>query len=100
VVVIHVGGTKLSDVKLVLQREPRTGTTWFPASSVLPNEEPIDAAVREIHEETGLTLTPDDLTLMSDAPVRVALPQGRQLVYVYSASVPAPFATSHLRILL
>jgi hypothetical protein len=27
VVVLHVGGTKLSNVKLVLQREPRTGNT-------------------------------------------------------------------------
>jgi 8-oxo-dGTP pyrophosphatase MutT (NUDIX family) len=88
VLVIHVGGTKLSDVKLVLQREPSTGKTWFPAGLVLPNEERVDAAVRELHEETGLTLTPDDLTLLSDAPVRVALPQGRHLVYVYSASVP------------
>jgi 8-oxo-dGTP pyrophosphatase MutT (NUDIX family) len=77
VVVIHVGGTKLSDVKLVLQREPRTGKTWFPAGSVLPNEEHVDAAIRELHEETGLTLTPDDLTLLSDTHVRVALPQGR-----------------------
>jgi hypothetical protein len=25
VVILHVGGTKLSDVKLVLQPEPRTG---------------------------------------------------------------------------
>jgi hypothetical protein len=31
VVVLRVRGTKLSDVKLVLQREPRTGKTWFPA---------------------------------------------------------------------
>jgi 8-oxo-dGTP pyrophosphatase MutT (NUDIX family) len=87
VLVIHVGGTKLSDVKLVLQREPRTGKTWFPAGSILPNEEHVDAAVREIHEETDLTLTSDDLTLLSDAHVRVAILQGRQLVYVYSASV-------------
>jgi hypothetical protein len=42
-------------------------------------------------------LTPDDLTLLSDAPVRVGLPKGQQLVYVYSASVPVPFVTSHLR---
>jgi 8-oxo-dGTP pyrophosphatase MutT (NUDIX family) len=97
VVVIHVGGTKLSDVKLVLQREPRIGKTWFPVGSVLPNEEPADAAVRELHEETGLTLTPEDLTVSSDALVRVALPEGRQLVYVYSAYVPVLFATSHLR---
>ena len=97
VVVIHVGGTKLSNVKLVLQREPRTSKTWFPVGSVVANEEPVDAAVRELHEETGLTLTPDDLTLLSDAPVRVALTDGQQLVYVYSASVPVLFATSHLR---
>jgi 8-oxo-dGTP pyrophosphatase MutT (NUDIX family) len=78
VVVLHVGGTNLSDVKLVLQREPRTGKTWFPAGSVTPNEEPVDAAVRELREETGLILTPDDLTLLNDPPVRVALPVGQQ----------------------
>jgi hypothetical protein len=27
VVVLHVGGTKLSDIELVLQREPNSGTT-------------------------------------------------------------------------
>jgi 8-oxo-dGTP pyrophosphatase MutT (NUDIX family) len=77
VVVIHVGGTKLSDIKIVLQREPRTGKTWFPPGSVAANEEPVDVAVRELHEETGLTLTPDDLTLLSDAHVRVTLPNGQ-----------------------
>jgi ADP-ribose pyrophosphatase YjhB (NUDIX family) len=81
----------------VLQREPRTGKTCFPAGFVTTIEEPVDAAVRELYEETSLTLTPDDLTLLSDAPVRVALPEGQQLVYVYSAFVPVPFVTSHLR---
>jgi ADP-ribose pyrophosphatase YjhB (NUDIX family) len=98
-VVLHVGGTKLSDVKLVLQRKPRTGKTWLPAGSVTTNEEPVDAAVRELHEETRLILTPDDLTLLSDTLVRVALPVGQQLVYVYSASVPVPYLTTHLRTL-
>jgi ADP-ribose pyrophosphatase YjhB (NUDIX family) len=64
---------------------------------VAANEEHVDAVVRELHEETGLTLTPDDLTLLSDAHVRVALPDGQQLVFVYSAYVPVLFATSHLR---
>ena len=72
VVVLHVGGTKLSDIRLVLQREPRSGKTWLPAGSFTTNEEPVDAAVRELHEETGLILTPDDLTLLSVAHVRVA----------------------------
>ena len=92
VLVIHVGGTKRSDLKLVFQREPRTGRTWFPAGSVLPNEEPVDAAIRELHEETGLALTPDDSTLLSGESVVVTLPQGRQLVYVYSASILVLFA--------
>jgi ADP-ribose pyrophosphatase YjhB (NUDIX family) len=57
---------------------------------VTANEEPVDAAARELYEETCLILTPDDLTLLSDAPFRVALPVGQQLVYVYSALVPVP----------
>jgi 8-oxo-dGTP pyrophosphatase MutT (NUDIX family) len=99
VVVLRVGGTKLSDVKLVLQREPRSSKTWFPAGSVTASEEHIDVAVRELHEETNLILTPDDLTLLSDALVRVALPVGQQLVYVYSASVHIPYVTTQLRTL-
>jgi hypothetical protein len=43
-------------------------------------------------------LTPDDLTLLSDAPVRVALLVGQQLVYVCTASVLVPYVTTHLRI--
>jgi 8-oxo-dGTP pyrophosphatase MutT (NUDIX family) len=99
VVALHVGGTKRSDVKLVLQREPRTGKTWFPAGSITANEEHVDPTVRELHEETGLILTPDDLTLLSDAPVRVALPAGQQLVYTFSANVLVPYVTTHSRTL-
>jgi 8-oxo-dGTP pyrophosphatase MutT (NUDIX family) len=97
VVVLHFGGSKLADVKLVLQREPRSGKTWFSAGSITPDEEHVDAAVRELHEETGLILTRDGLTLLTDAPARVALPLGQQLIYVYSASVPVPYVTTHLR---
>jgi 8-oxo-dGTP pyrophosphatase MutT (NUDIX family) len=97
VLVIHVGGTKPSDLKLILQREPRSCKTWFPDGSILPNEEPVDADVRELHEETGLVLTPEDLTLLSGEHVLVTLPQGRKLVYVYSASIPVLFATNNLR---
>jgi hypothetical protein len=100
VVVLHVGGSKLADVKLVLQREPRSGKTWFPSSSISPDEERVDAFVRELHDhETGLTLTNDDLTLLSDAPVRVALLVGHHLANVYSASVSVPYVTTHLHTL-
>jgi ADP-ribose pyrophosphatase YjhB (NUDIX family) len=63
----------------------------------LPSKEPIYVFVRELLEEARLTLTYDDLTMLSDAPDRVALPKGRrQHVYVYSAYVPVPYVTSHL----
>jgi hypothetical protein len=42
-------------------------------------------------------LTPDDLTLLSDTHVRVALPIGQHLVYVCSAYVLVPYVTTHLR---
>jgi 8-oxo-dGTP pyrophosphatase MutT (NUDIX family) len=88
VVALHVGGSKASDIKLVLQREPRTSITFFLGGSILPNEEHVDVVVRDLLEETGITFTLHDLTMLSDAPVRVALPEGqRQLVYVFSASV-------------
>jgi hypothetical protein len=69
VVVLHVGGTKLSDIKLVLQREPRFGNTCFPIGSVTANDEHVNAADRELHEENDLILTPDDSILLSDAPL-------------------------------
>jgi 8-oxo-dGTP pyrophosphatase MutT (NUDIX family) len=74
VVVLHVGGSKASYIKLVLQREPRIGKAWFHAGSILPNEEHVDVVVRELLEETGLTLSPHGLAFLSDAPVRVELP--------------------------
>jgi ADP-ribose pyrophosphatase YjhB (NUDIX family) len=97
VVALHVGGSKASDIKLVLQREPRFGKTWFSTSSILPNEEHADDGVRELHEEMGLMRTLDDLTLFSDAPVRVAIPGGQQHVYVFSAYVQVPYVMTHLR---
>jgi hypothetical protein len=71
VIIPHVGGTKASDIKLVLQSEPRTSKSWFVACVVLPNEEYVDAALSELIEETCLTLTVDDLTLLSGAFARV-----------------------------
>jgi ADP-ribose pyrophosphatase YjhB (NUDIX family) len=98
VVVLHVGGSEAYDTKLVLHCEPRHGIAWFPACSILPNEEHVDAVVRELLEETSLTLTFDDLILLSDAPVRVALHGGRrQHVYVFSAYVQVPYVTTNLR---
>jgi ADP-ribose pyrophosphatase YjhB (NUDIX family) len=95
---LHVGGSSASDIQHVLQREPRIGTTWVLVGSILPNEEHVDVAVHDLHEETGLILTFDDFTLLSDALARVALPEGqRQVVYVLLAFVLVPYVTDNLR---
>jgi hypothetical protein len=44
-VALYFGGSKAYAIKQILQREPRIGKTWFPAGSILPNEESLDAAV-------------------------------------------------------
>jgi 8-oxo-dGTP pyrophosphatase MutT (NUDIX family) len=98
IVLLPVGGSKALDIKLVLRREPRNGKTWFLAGSTLPNEAFVDDAARELFEETGLTPTVDDLTLLSGNHVRVPLPVGQhQLVYVFSAWVHVPYVNVNLR---
>jgi hypothetical protein len=74
VVVLPVGGSKVYGVKLVLQREPNTCKTWFITYSILPDKEHVDAAVRELFVESGLTLIVDDFTMLSNKQAQVPLP--------------------------
>jgi hypothetical protein len=97
VVVQPNGGLKAHDIKLVLRREPRTCKTWFHAGSILPNEAHIDADVRELFEEIDLTLTIDDLSMLSGNPVRVPLPASEyQLVHIFLASMHVPYVVANL----
>jgi ADP-ribose pyrophosphatase YjhB (NUDIX family) len=58
----------------------------------MPNEEHVDAAIRKLFEETGMALTVDDLTRVSDAVIRVPLHECKcKLVYEYAASVHVPY---------
>jgi ADP-ribose pyrophosphatase YjhB (NUDIX family) len=55
-------------------------------------------AVRELFEESGLTLTVLYLTMLSGAYVRVSLHEDkRQHVYVYSVSALVPYMNARLR---
>jgi hypothetical protein len=98
VIVLLVGGSKASDFKLVLQREPRTSKTWCLADLILPNEAPVDDAVREWFEITDLTMTIDYLTRLNGNHIRVSLPDGQHLpVYVFLSTALVPYVTSNLR---
>jgi 8-oxo-dGTP pyrophosphatase MutT (NUDIX family) len=98
VVVLPVKGSKALDIKLVLQREPRNGKKWFRAGSILPNEEHVGVAVRELLQETDLTLRHDYLIMLNNNAVLVSLREGKnQLVYVFSAYVPVPYVEANIR---
>jgi ADP-ribose pyrophosphatase YjhB (NUDIX family) len=76
-VVLRVGSPNASDMKIVLQREPKSDKAWFLVGTVLPDEEHVDAAVYKFFEETGMIMTDGDLTLMSGKVVRVPLPESK-----------------------
>jgi ADP-ribose pyrophosphatase YjhB (NUDIX family) len=63
----------------------------------LPREELIDAAVRELFKEIGLTLIVDNLTLFYGAHVRDSLHGDKlQHVYEFFTFVPVPYVNAHL----
>lgn len=52
--------------RLLVLREPGADGRWVvPGGHSEYDEEPVDAAVRELEEETGLRAAPSDLTLLS-----------------------------------
>jgi 8-oxo-dGTP pyrophosphatase MutT (NUDIX family) len=63
-VVLDVGG------RVLLERRADTGRWALPGGIIDPAEEPADAAVREIFEETGVIAVPEALTSVTvSAPV-------------------------------
>jgi hypothetical protein len=73
-----------------------TGKNWFLALFVLPTEEHVDVAVRELVDVAGLPVS-SDLTMRRIEYVRVQLPDNKvQLVNVYVACIPPPNETKHM----
>jgi ADP-ribose pyrophosphatase YjhB (NUDIX family) len=73
--------------RIVLLRQP-PGYGWsLPAGLLKRGEPPVVGAARELHEETGIRLSPDKLTPAD--PSAVVHHQGRWVDVVFEARVPA-----------
>lgn len=74
-----------SDGKILLQKRAKegdwSGLVTLPVGHVERNESIVDAVVREVREETGLTVIQPQLRGLKQFP----LPQGRYLVFLFYA---------------
>ncbi len=76
------GGVVLDDSgRVLLQRRSDTGRWTLPGGIVEPGEQPADAAVREIYEETGVVAMPESLVSVTvSAPI--TYPNGDKVRYL------------------
>jgi ADP-ribose pyrophosphatase YjhB (NUDIX family) len=80
--------------RMLLLRQP-PGVGWsLPAGLLERRERPIDGCLRELHEESGIALSPDQLSPAT--PSAVIHTRGQWVDVVFEASVPA--ATTTLRV--
>jgi 8-oxo-dGTP pyrophosphatase MutT (NUDIX family) len=70
-----------ADNKVLLQRRIDTGGWALPGGIIDPAEEPADAAVREILEETGVVAIPERLVAVA-VPAPITYPNGDQVQYL------------------
>ena len=73
---------------LLMQERDEHAPVWpdrwcFPGGGLEPGEEPVDGAVRELAEETGIVVAPNDLTDLGQFEVDV--PHGHFRYHVYVA---------------
>ncbi|MFH8873149.1 NUDIX domain-containing protein [Streptomyces griseus] len=83
---------------LLIQRRwaPHAGSWALPGGHVDAGETSLQAAVRELEEETGITVPVDALGQVGafDAPGRD--PRGRYVTVAYTAALPEPVAPTPL----
>jgi 8-oxo-dGTP pyrophosphatase MutT (NUDIX family) len=76
------GGVVLDDQgRVLLQRRSDNGRWTLPGGIVEPGEQPADAAVREIYEETGVAALPEALTSVT-IPPPITYPNGDRVCYL------------------
>src|SRR4051812_14736140 len=67
--------------EILLQRSSDDGKWYTPGGAIDPHEQPADAVVREVEEETGLIVKPVRIISVETSPI-VTYPNGHQVQYV------------------
>jgi 8-oxo-dGTP diphosphatase len=77
---------------LLVQRDwpPFEGCWALPGGHLDPGEEPVEAAARELAEETGVQLTREDLREVGRYGAPGRDPRGPYVTWVFTAIVPEP----------
>lgn len=77
-----VGAVVFDDRGRVLLQQARDDGFWYvPGGAVDPGEEPADAIVREMEEETGLIVEPVRIVSVTSSP-DITYPNGHRVQYV------------------
>ncbi|AYF78333.1 NUDIX hydrolase [Nocardia yunnanensis] len=92
--VVLLAGTDTDLHVLLIERgkQPFTGRLALPGGHVEADEFAVDAAVRELGEETGIPLAAGDLTEIGTYSAPGRDPRGRYVSIGFCARIPAPIA--------
>jgi 8-oxo-dGTP diphosphatase len=76
------GGVIFDDAGSVLLHRSRDDGNWYvPGGAIDPGEQPADAVVRELREETGLIVAPIRIAAVTTSP-QFSYPNGHRVQYV------------------
>ncbi len=85
--------------RVLLQRRSDDGKWGLPGGGIEPGEEPADALVREIREETALDIVPERIVGVYSGPdFRIRYPNGDETMIVSPDALPPMERRHHLRI--
>ena len=79
---------------VVQQRRPTAETPFYehPAGMLDGQESPLEAALREVAEETGWLLCPNDLSQLTSHPLYPSPAMWGEIGYFFAATLPIPGA--------